>query len=83
MVNFFVEPITKAGWHPYTEVGYFHMFQDGVDTVMIDHCCYHHVAGDIYAGEREDHFFRFSLLCQAAIEVCEGGVQADWSMLYN
>jgi len=35
---------------------------------MIDHCCYHHVAGDIYAGEREDHFFRFSLLCQAAIE---------------
>ena len=51
-----------------TEVGYFHMHRDGIDTVFIDHPAYHAVAGDIYAGDRRAANFRNAMLCQAAIE---------------
>ena len=51
-----------------TEVGYFHMHKDGIDTVFIDHPAYHAVAGDIYAGDRRAANFRNAMLCQAAIE---------------
>jgi starch synthase len=47
-----------------TEVGYFHLFKNGIDTVFIDHPCFHKVAGDIYAGERKEATFRNALLCQ-------------------
>jgi starch synthase len=50
------------------EVGYFHMHRDGVDTVFIDHPCFHAVAGNIYAGDRRAANFRNAMLCQAAIE---------------
>ena len=51
-----------------TEVGYFHMYKNGIDTVFIDHSCFHAVAGDIYAGDRAAANFRNATLCQAAIE---------------
>ena len=51
-----------------TEVGYFHMHKDGIDTVFIDHPAFHAVAGDIYAGDRRAANFRNAMLCQAAIE---------------
>ena len=53
--------------HP-AEVGYFHMHKNGVDTVFIDHQCYHSVADNIYAGDRHAANFRNAMLCQAAIE---------------
>jgi starch synthase len=51
-----------------TEVGYFHMYKNDVDYVFVDHVAYHAVAGDIYAGDREEANFRNAMLCQAAIE---------------
>jgi hypothetical protein len=51
-----------------TEVGYFHMHKDGIDTVFIDHPAFHAVAGDIYKGDRREANFRNAMLCQAAIE---------------
>ena len=51
-----------------TEVGYFHMHKDGIDTVFIDHPAFHAVAGDIYKGDRREANFRNAMLSQAAIE---------------
>ena len=50
------------------EVGYFHMRKNDVDHVFIDHDAYHHVADNIYAGDRRAANFRNAMLCQAAIE---------------
>ena len=50
------------------EVGYFHGFKDGVDYVFVDHPAFHHFAGEIYGGTREDLQFRCALLCKAALE---------------
>ena len=70
-----------------TEVGYFHMFKDGIDTVFIDHPAYHAVAGDIYAGDRAEANFRNAMLCQAAIEAvwhvpCGGVPYGDSDLVY-
>lgn len=70
-----------------TQVGYFHMFKNGVDTVFIDHPCFHAVKNDIYAGERGEANFRNALLCQAAIEAvwhvpCGGYPYGDSDLVY-
>jgi hypothetical protein len=49
-------------------VGYFHMYRDGVDTVFIDHPCFHAAVDNIYGGDRRQQNFRNAMLCQAAIE---------------
>jgi len=51
------------------EVGYYHLYKDGVDYVFIDHPCYHNAGKNIYtSGSRLDLGFRCALLCKAALE---------------
>ena len=51
-----------------TEIGFWHTYADGVDTVFVDHQTYGHYKDRIYGGERHEIQFRCALLCQAAIE---------------
>jgi len=72
--------------HP-TEIGYFHLYRDGVDYVFIDHGAYHHVRDGIYAGDRSDAMFRNSMLCQAALEAvwhvpCGGAPYGDENLIF-
>ena len=70
-----------------TEVGYFHMYKNGVDTVFIDHPCFHAVRDNIYAGDRGEANYRNALLCQAAIEAvwhvpCGGFPYGESDLVY-
>lgn len=41
------------------QVGYYHLYKDGVDYVFIDHPCYHNAGKNIYtSGSRLDLGFR-------------------------
>ena len=52
-----------------TEIGYFHLYKDGVDFVFVDHSSFQgRKGGDIYKGERLEQAFRNCLLCKAALE---------------
>jgi starch synthase len=55
--------------------------------VFVDHPCFHHVAGDIYGGERDAIQFRCALLCKAALEAvwhvpCGGAAYGDSNTVF-
>lgn len=69
------------------EVGFFHLYRDGVDYVFIDHSSFHSWGHEIYGGSRQEVTFRCALLSKACLEApwlvsCGGSVYGDDNLMF-
>lgn len=69
------------------EVRYFHLYQDGVDFIFIDHPCFNGKQKDPYQGSRLEILFRCYLLSKAALEAvwhvpCGGVAYGDDNLCF-